>query len=196
MRSASHPHRSGFTILELLIALAVIVVVATIAIPAWFGRVDVTLNNAIKLLAQDLRDAQDRAAYGRREVVVDFSDDGDGYVVQDLEGKPLPAPEITLIWPHPFRPWESVLLYSFYGVPTAYVSMVLIGLPFYFFARKLNLLSYSAAILAAVLACLPAAAFFGRSYHFWSMFGFLLLFGVPLSVVFAWIMKDKAAPQR
>ena len=111
-------------------------------------------------------------------------------------GKPLPAPEITLIWPHPFRPWESFLLYSFYGVPTAYVSMVLIGLPFYFFARKLNLLSYSAAILAAVLACLPAAAFFGRSYHFWSMFGFLLLFGVPLSVVFAWIMKDKAAPQR
>jgi len=92
VRSASHPHRSGFTILELLIALAVIVVVATVAIPAWFGRVDVTLNNAIKLLAQDLRDAQDRAAYGRREVVVDFSENGDGYVVQDLEGKPLPAP--------------------------------------------------------------------------------------------------------
>ncbi len=106
--------------------------------------------------------------------------------------KPLPDPGVRLIWPHPFKPWESIFLYSLYGIPTAYISLVLIGLPCYFVARKLNLFSFSAAILTAVLACIPAAAFFGSSYNFWSMFGFLLLFGVPLSVVFTQIMKDKA----
>lgn len=107
-------------------------------------------------------------------------------------GEPLPDPSITLIWPHPFKPWESIFLYSLYGVPTAYASLLLIGLPCYFVARKLNLLSFAAAILAAVLACIPAAVIFGRSGNFWSMFVFLLLFGVPLAVVFTWIMKDKA----
>ena len=106
--------------------------------------------------------------------------------------KPLPEPGVRLIWPHPFKPWETIFLYSLYGVPTAYVSLALIGLPCYFVARKLNLSSSSAAILTAVLACIHAAAFFGRSYNFWSMFGFLLLFGVPLSIVFMRIVKDKA----
>jgi hypothetical protein len=107
-------------------------------------------------------------------------------------GKPLLDPSGTLIWPHPFKPWESIFLYSLYGIPTAYVSLLLIGLPCYFVARKLNLLSFVSAILAAVLACIPAAVIFGRSYNFWSMFVFLLLFGIPLAVVFTWIMKDKA----
>ncbi len=107
-------------------------------------------------------------------------------------GKPLPDPSITLIWPHPFKPWESVFLYSLYGVPTAYVSLILIGLPCYLVAKKLNIFSFSVAIVAAVLACIPAAAFFGSNYNFWSLFGFLLLFGVPLSVVFTRIVKDKA----
>ena len=106
--------------------------------------------------------------------------------------KPLPDPGVTLIWPHPFKPWESIFLYSVYGVPTAYASLILIGVPCYLVAKKFNLFSFSAAIVAAVLACIPAAAFFGTSHRFWPMFGFLLLFGVPLSVVFTWIMKDKA----
>ena len=97
-------------------------------------------------------------------------------------GKPLPDPGVTLIWPHPFKPWETVFLYSLYGVPTAYLSLLLIGLPCYFIARRLALLSFATAICAALLACVPAAAFFGRYYNFWSTYLFLLCFGVPLSV--------------
>lgn len=104
-------------------------------------------------------------------------------------GKPLPDPAVTLIWPHPFKPWESILLFSMYGVPTAYVSMLVIGLPCYFLAKKFNVFSLTSAILAAVVACIPAAAIYGRSYHFWSIFGFLLLFGIPMAIIFTWILK-------
>lgn len=107
-------------------------------------------------------------------------------------GRPLPDPSVTLVSPHPFKPWESIFLYSMYGIPTAYISLLLIGLPCYFVAKKLHLLSYAAAILAAVLACIPAAVFFGRSGSFWSMFVFLLLFGIPLALVFTWIMQKPA----
>ena len=43
-------------------------------------------------------------------------------------GKPLPDPAVTLIWPNPFKPWESVMLYSLYGVSTAYAALLLIGI--------------------------------------------------------------------
>ena len=104
-------------------------------------------------------------------------------------GKPLPDPAITMISPNPFKPWEAILLYSLYGVPTAYVSLLVIGLPCYFFAKKLNALSFLAVIFAAVAACIPAAILYGGSYHFWPMFGLLLTFGVPMAITFAWILK-------
>ena len=104
-------------------------------------------------------------------------------------GKPLPDPAVTLIWPHPFKPWESIFLYSMYGVPTAYVALIFIGLPCYFFAKGVGYLSYTAAILTAVLACIPAAALYGGSDHFWRIFGFLLFFGVPMAIIFTWILN-------
>lgn len=109
-------------------------------------------------------------------------------------GKPLPDPSVSLIWPHPFRPWESIFLYSLYGVPTAYLSLLAVGLPCYFIARKLNKLGYSTAIFAAVLACIPAAAFYGGAYSFWVVYRFLILFGVPLALAFTWMVKVKAEP--
>jgi hypothetical protein len=115
------------------------------------------------------------------------------YLVSWL-GKPLPSPDVTLIFPHPFKPWESIFLYSLYGVPAAYVSLLLIGLPCYFVARRLNRLSFTTTMLAAILTCIPAAAFFGKGSNFWSMYGFLLLFGIPLSVAFTLTMRDQAEP--
>lgn len=104
-------------------------------------------------------------------------------------GKSLPDPSVTLLWPHPFKPWESIFLFSLYGVPTAYAALLLIGLPCYFFVKNINYLSYTAAIFTAVLACIPAAAFYGRTSHFWPIFGFLLFFGVPMAIIFAWILN-------
>jgi len=109
-------------------------------------------------------------------------------------GKPLPDPGVVMIWPHPFKPWETVLLYSVYGVPTAYISLLIIGLPCYFIAKKMRLLSLATAVCAARLACIPAAAFYGRDYHFWSTYWFLICFGVPLAVTFGLIIKEKAEP--
>jgi len=106
-------------------------------------------------------------------------------------GKSLPDPGVTLMWPHPFKPWETVFLYSLYGVPTAYLSLLFIGLPCYFIARKLGLLSFTTAICVGIIACIPAAALFGQYYNFWPTFLLLLCFGIPLSVTFALIANEK-----
>jgi prepilin-type N-terminal cleavage/methylation domain-containing protein len=82
----------GFTLVELLIALIVIGLVASIAIPAFFERSEVTLDSACRLLAEDLRAAQNRAAYLQTEVRIQFPADGDGYMAVDEEGNTLEAP--------------------------------------------------------------------------------------------------------
>jgi hypothetical protein len=104
-------------------------------------------------------------------------------------GKPLPDPSVTMLFPHPFKPWETICLYSLYGVPTAYASLLLVGLPAYLVAEKRNQVSVPAALLASVLACIPAALFFGGFHNFWQMLGFLLLNGVPIALVFLWLAR-------
>lgn len=84
--------RGGFTILELLIALMLIAIVASLAVPAWFDRSEVTLENACVLLARDLRLAQNRAAVMGEETVVEFSADGTGYTVFGPWGKVITHP--------------------------------------------------------------------------------------------------------
>lgn len=80
--------RHGFTILELLIALALVALTATVAISAFFSRTEVTLDSAARLLAEDLRAAQGRAALLRREVVFRFAPDGSGYESFDHDRRP------------------------------------------------------------------------------------------------------------
>ena len=84
--------RGGFTILELMLALALISVVAAVAIPAYFGRGHVTLENATILLARDLRAAQNRCAYLGVRADVEFFVDGDGYRVVGPKGEPIRNP--------------------------------------------------------------------------------------------------------
>ena len=63
--------------------MALITLVATVAIPAFFERSEITLENAAELLASDLRAAQNRAAFLNREVHVHFLDGGRGYWIDD-----------------------------------------------------------------------------------------------------------------
>ncbi len=79
-----HPSpRSGFTLTDLIIALATIAIVAAFAVPAFFNRSEVTLENAAVLLVKDLRAAQNRAAYLDRDIRVRFAEDGTKYWIDD-----------------------------------------------------------------------------------------------------------------
>jgi prepilin-type N-terminal cleavage/methylation domain-containing protein len=80
----------GFTILELLFALILVALTATAAISAFFSRTEVTLDNAARLLAEDLRSAQSRATVLRCEVVFRFATDGSGYESFDNDRKTRP----------------------------------------------------------------------------------------------------------
>ena len=80
--------RRGFTIFELLVALAILSIVAALAVPAYFDRHEVTLENAATQLARDLRATQNRAAYLGTAAELAFLDDGDGYRI--LEGTDSP----------------------------------------------------------------------------------------------------------
>lgn len=63
---------------------------ATAAIPAYFSRSEVTLDNAARLLVDDLRQAQISAVYRSAPVDVRFEPDGDGYTVIE-RGAPVSA---------------------------------------------------------------------------------------------------------
>lgn len=84
IRRMSARSSGGFTIVELVGVLALVTLVSTVAIRAWFARSDVTLLNAAELLASDLRTMQTRATIRRSPVEVVFQSDGAGYHSRDL----------------------------------------------------------------------------------------------------------------
>lgn len=82
----------GFSILELAVVLALITVAAAIAIPLFYGRPSVTLDNAAILLARDLRTAQNLAVHRRKGMQVEFFPDGSGYRIVDEDGQTILNP--------------------------------------------------------------------------------------------------------
>jgi len=63
-------------LLVILVTLAAIALLAGLAIPFWFGRHEVTLDNAAQLLARDLRAVQNRAAFLGEPARVRFHEHG------------------------------------------------------------------------------------------------------------------------
>ncbi len=85
--TTGRPARAGISLLAILITLCAIAVAALVAIPAFFGRTDVTLDNACRLLVKDLRSAQNRAAFLKTEAVFAFNENG--WVATNRLGGPL-----------------------------------------------------------------------------------------------------------
>lgn len=81
MRRPTQSRSGAFTLLELMMALLLISFVAGICVPAYFNRASVTLENAAQLLAQDMRSAQNRAAYLGEPIEVIFDPVRHGYRV-------------------------------------------------------------------------------------------------------------------
>ena len=96
--------RAGFTILELATTMMALSLLAAVTIPAWFGRSSITLDNAARLLARDLRDVQNLAARRGEVLRIRFLEDGDGYQVVDALDRELPAP----LGGGPYRRWYSI----------------------------------------------------------------------------------------
>lgn len=88
----THEPRRGFTILELVVVLAALSLIASVAIPAYFARPAVTLDNAARLLARDLRETQNRAALYEEPLYLRFAEGGTGYRVTDARGESLVSP--------------------------------------------------------------------------------------------------------
>lgn len=80
----------GVSLGGVLLTLTLVGGAAGLAIPAYFGRHEVTLDNAAILLAQELRMAQNRSAYLGVDSV--FAFEGDGWRVLDLAGQVVRRP--------------------------------------------------------------------------------------------------------
>ena len=68
-----------FALLHFASFLALSTILAAIAIPAWFGQGEVTLERATILLARDLRAVQNHAVISGRVIELEFLPEGDGY---------------------------------------------------------------------------------------------------------------------
>lgn len=82
--TARSSRADGFTILELVAVLVMVTLVSTLAIRAWFGRSDVTLQNAAELLASDLREVQAISTLRHAPHEMVFNADGSGYFAREM----------------------------------------------------------------------------------------------------------------
>ncbi len=79
--------RSGVSLLVVLVSLCLVAIVAVLAIPRYFGRHEVTLDNACRLLTRDLRSLQNRAALEKIPARLVF--DADGWQALDPSDQPI-----------------------------------------------------------------------------------------------------------
>ena len=85
--------RSGVSLLIVLATLTLIAAIAAVVIPAVFRRGEITLDNAGRLLARELRAAQSWATHHGHDVTFIFEATGDGYSVVDHLGQVIARPD-------------------------------------------------------------------------------------------------------
>jgi hypothetical protein len=90
--------------------------------------------------------------------------------------------------------FEGMLLLSGAGLPCAYAAMLLIGIPGYLVAKRLDQANYPAALLAATLASAIAASLGGIDSGYPPAFGFFMIFAVPIAVCFTAIIRRSPVP--
>ena len=105
-----------------------------------------------------------------------------------LEG---PKPSGTLAFPNPHKPWEFVFLFSLYGLPTAYITLLLFFLPVYSFARKLKIHENWTVLLAAIICSIPSIVLWGDGRRFWNLAAFLIPHGIAVSFTYIWILRKE-----
>lgn len=88
----------GLSILQFLLLLTALAIGASLAIPAYFSRPDVTLENAAVLLARDLRSVQNRSAYLGLPARLEFFPAGNGYQATDDKGNVVHNPRTDLLF--------------------------------------------------------------------------------------------------
>lgn len=87
----------GFTLGELMLCFAALTLVALVAITSFFSQSEVTLHNAARLFAEDVRIAQNRALLLQAPVEIHFEEGGDGYRI--LESRTAPQHLLDLVPP-------------------------------------------------------------------------------------------------
>jgi hypothetical protein len=87
--------------------------------------------------------------------------------------------------------FSVTLFYSLFGLAVAYPAVWLLGVPGYFIARWLGWVNYPAAILVAVLACIPLSVVDYKGHGLPGIFLLLVVHAVPIACVFVKIVKPK-----
>jgi prepilin-type N-terminal cleavage/methylation domain-containing protein len=117
----SRNHRSGFTLIEVIIAVVILSIVAAVTVPSWSTASDTSQAlAAVRIVAADLEYAQSVAITYRKSVTVTFDVDDDSYTVKDASG----------FLTHPFRKDDfEVAMDDMSGTEEAEISAAEFGSP-------------------------------------------------------------------
>ena len=92
MVPSNTPRKSSLRLTGVLLLLASIALGSIVGIPSWFGRAEITLNSATRLLVDDIAELRERASYLLTNLRINFDEDGGGYTLTSAAGYPLAAP--------------------------------------------------------------------------------------------------------
>ena len=99
----------------------------------------------------------------------------------------VPNPKV-LRFPDPKQPLQYVLLYSMYGVPSAFTSLTLLALPLYAVSKKI-LNNHLFLLIFPFLLPLPASYIFGGNYSFTSVYSFILPHAFVATIMLSYLVK-------